>query len=186
MEQVSLPLLKRTNRMIILPANKDRSLSVQTLCLDVGCGQNPKGDINVDLYPNVTIHRGDLSKINMKLTPNFIRCDCLNLPFPNSCFETVICSHVVEHLDTPIQLLKELIRVSNHYVEIVCPHRYRTNAKQIGHKQFLNVAWFHNALQQIKREHIFLYEIRTTFKPLMFAFAWPDEIRITIRKAAFG
>jgi ubiquinone/menaquinone biosynthesis C-methylase UbiE len=169
--------------MIILPATEDESLSNEALSLDVGCGQNPKGDINVDLYPNVTIHRGDCSRVNMKLTPNFVRCDCLNLPFPNSRFETVICSHVIEHLDDPIHLLTELLRVSKHCVEIVCPHRYRTNAKQIGHKQFLNVAWFHNALQQIRKRHVFLYEIRTTFKPLMFAFTWPDEIRITIRKA---
>ena len=57
------------------------------MMLDVGCGHNARGDVNVDLFPRATDHRSkdqskcvdldlDLVKIN-----NFIVAEASHLPF---------------------------------------------------------------------------------------------------------
>ena len=40
-----------------------------------------------------------------------MRGDALNLPFPAACFDRVICSEVLEHVNDPGQALAELVRV---------------------------------------------------------------------------
>jgi len=68
--------------------------------LDVGCGHDPKGDINVDLFLNKS-ERYDDTSLNVKTIPNFIRAGACHLPFKDKCFVIVICFHVLEHVDNP-------------------------------------------------------------------------------------
>jgi len=71
--------------------------------LDVGCGymlrQTFRGQINLD------INKPE------KPVPDFVRGDCHHLPFRSGCFESVYFYHVVEHIESPFQALKEICRV---------------------------------------------------------------------------
>jgi len=77
-----------------------------------------------------------------------ICCDLAHLPFRNDAFEKVYCFHVLEHIDKPIEGLKELIRVCNDTVEIEVPHRISHMAKSSGHKASFGCMWFYQCLRQ--------------------------------------
>lgn len=90
--------------------------------LDVGCGTNPKGNVNCDLYPNLSLHRFPHKKIELKAIPNFVRCDAHFLPFKDGSFETIIASHLLEHCEFPFLVLQEFRRVSTRKVIIEVPN----------------------------------------------------------------
>ena len=75
--------------------------------LDVGCGQGrhlmlmPEDSVGIDLYPNkemitkygIVIHNLDN-----------------DLPFKNESFDVLFCSHLLEHIKSPYNMLKEFYR----------------------------------------------------------------------------
>jgi len=77
--------------------------------LCVGCGNKPVGTVNCDVsIIDIAKHRGLHSKpINTKITPNFILCDALNLPFKDNSFDTIFSAQVIEHTEKPFSFLKE-------------------------------------------------------------------------------
>jgi ubiquinone/menaquinone biosynthesis C-methylase UbiE len=81
------------------------------LRLDVGCGHRVRGDVNVDLNAQSTIHRSQNSytdvPLDMKI-PNFVLADSQHLPFRNNVFEKVFSSHVIEHVKKPELMLYEI------------------------------------------------------------------------------
>ena len=93
--------------------------------LDVGCGDRPKGTINVDKDKGETTDlEGYRGKVNPKTTPNFIQAKIPFLPFKNESVDIVLCHHTLEHLDNPEEAIKELLRVTRGQLEIVVPFRY--------------------------------------------------------------
>lgn len=96
----------------------------QKLVLDVGCGINPRGDINLDLYLE-PIHRQG-GAIDPELIQNFVEGDALDMwMFKDREIDTVKCYHLIEHFKAPQcwDLLKELWRITDRRLLIVCPHR---------------------------------------------------------------
>jgi ubiquinone/menaquinone biosynthesis C-methylase UbiE len=93
--------------------------------LDVGCGNHPRGDVNVDRFIRATTHRGELNySLNPHHIPNLVCADMHALPFIDEAFDAVLSSHVIEHSSRPFNVLKEMMRVSRSTVEIWCPHRF--------------------------------------------------------------
>jgi len=66
--------------------------------LDVGCGNVPKGDVNLDIH-----YFGKWK--------NFLFGDAHHLPFKNGVFDKVYSSHTVEHLENPFKFFQEAKRV---------------------------------------------------------------------------
>lgn len=66
---------------------------VMPMILDVGCGCNPRGDVNINI---------DRSVPKQKLMPNFILADAQYLPLRDKCFSLVYASHVIEHVQDPL------------------------------------------------------------------------------------
>jgi len=67
--------------------------------LNLGCGQFPKkGFINIDI------------NINAKAD---IICDLSKIPYPfkNNSFELIVAEHVMEHLENPFDVMKEIWRI---------------------------------------------------------------------------
>ena len=87
--------------------------------LDVGCGNAPFGDVNVDL-PSSELHR-DGKRLAVKKIPNFLYASAYNLPFHNDCFDEVVAFHLLEHLDMPLIALREMVRSSKNTVTVVVP-----------------------------------------------------------------
>ena len=120
-------------------------LKTSKLKLDVGCGLVGSGDVNCDLYVNDSGHRMTGNAINPRHVKNFVRCDAKHLPFKDKAFDWVYSAHVIEHIDNPFVMLKEMVRVARIRVTVRCPHRLgeRFFRKQTPyHVNFFGATWF--------------------------------------------
>jgi SAM-dependent methyltransferase len=76
--------------------------------LNICCGKTDGGGVNADI-----VRHADL--------PDFVLVDDIyNLPFEDGEFETVLCSHTMEHVEEPQRFYAELRRVGKD-VTIVLP-----------------------------------------------------------------
>ena len=82
---------------------------VRTITLDVGCGK-AENDASI---------RADIDRSASNLD---VVCDAHFLPFKDSAFNVVFCSHLLEHLENPNQALKEFKRVSSNLVMLRLPN----------------------------------------------------------------
>jgi len=150
------------------------------LILDVGCGSGVSYGFKPYFKATVFL---DLEKPSRPI-PNFVVGDVCHLPFKTACFKEVYCFHVLEHVENPLQALKELIRVTNGTVIIKVPHRFSPNAKKDpAHVSFFNVKWFEKALEHL-RVNFYWIEVERVEFPHPFAplLRLPHEITIQIRK----
>lgn len=77
------------------------------LTLDVGCGPNPRGDVNIDVE-NV----GKFLKEHLNRSiGNFLVADACHLPFRSEAFSRVVMVDVLEHLEKDWLCLDEVCRV---------------------------------------------------------------------------
>lgn len=146
--------------------------------LDVGCGPHPRGDVNCDLYIKL---RGE-GVIEPKHIPNFVLCDGQFLPFKEDVFDVVYCFHVIEHVENPFLLLRELIRVSKDKVLLKCPHRYSPSAKHPYHLHYFSQKRIARALEKMNVG----YEIQSRMAPFPHKYLpiiqLPLEIIVHIHK----
>ena len=163
-----------------IPLNEHEKV-IRKMILDVGCGDNPKGDINTDLY----LYSKQIGSQDKAIkTKADIIADGNYLPFRDKTFNKVISHHVIEHTKTPFQFLKELVRVAESKVELKCPHRYSKQAKMPYHISYFNRTWLVNACAKLGIDKHY-YTISTSYYHLsLFLFAipilLPDELTLTI------
>lgn len=84
--------------------------------LEIGSGHNPKtrSDVLCDKFIEDDEQRGGKIIADRPI----IAADGQFLPFADKAFDYVICSHVLEHVEDPRQLIAELMRVANRgYIE---------------------------------------------------------------------
>ena len=83
------------------------------MILDVGCG-NTEHTLRETNVIHADIDRGafDLE----------VLCDIQHLPFRDCCFNVVHASHVLEHIDDPLDAIKELARVSSRVCVVSVPN----------------------------------------------------------------
>jgi SAM-dependent methyltransferase len=90
---------------------KNRILKNQKWDLNICCGKTDGGGINADI-------------VQHKELPGFRQVDDIyKLPFRNGEFESVLCSHTMEHVDDPERFYAELSRVGRK-VTVVLPPLY--------------------------------------------------------------
>ena len=94
---------------------KTRILKRQKWGLNICCGQTDGGGTNADIVPQDSVPRFRLIH------------DIYRLPFKTGQFDTVLCSHTIEHVDYPDRFFKELKRVGKQ-VTIVIPPLYDITA----------------------------------------------------------
>lgn len=80
------------------------------LVLEIGSGDNPnpRSDILCDRFLGDNTERGG----NIVIDRPMVVADAHHLPFRDGAFAYTICSHILEHMDDPIQFARELTRVS--------------------------------------------------------------------------
>jgi len=86
------------------------------MILDIGCGSNPKGDINLDCFPN------NFSQHGVHWRPrdvkNFVLADAHCLPFRSDVFDKIFLMAILEHLESPGRCVTEVKRVGKMNVEV--------------------------------------------------------------------
>lgn len=152
--------------------------------LDVGCGNYPRGHVNVDAYTEATYHRSsDWRPINTEGLI-FVKASGEALPFKDNTFDLVFSNAVMEHVNNPTLFLKECYRVSKNVVKIRVPHRFARERLKFYqgrmHINFFNLTYFRKLL----RGYAFNVEGRFHAKPhrLLPIFLWPSRITVTIYK----
>jgi ubiquinone/menaquinone biosynthesis C-methylase UbiE len=168
--------------------------------LDVGCGDNPSGDVNVDLFiADYERHRTPLDgvgtfNLDAKKISNFVLADAHFLPFKSGVFDLVISRQLIEHVKSPMKVLCEFTRVTRHQIIIECPHRLGDRiqaktrvAKKWNREHHINALSFkyflaasHVLNLDLKRTETLseVYFPNSVFRLLTF----PYVIRITLQK----
>lgn len=88
---------------------KNRILRKQKWDLNICCGKTDGGGINADI-------------VQHKELPGFRLVESIyDLPFEDGEFESVLCSHTIEHVDDPERFYAELRRVGRRVTLVVPP-----------------------------------------------------------------
>ena len=116
------------------------------MILDVGCGCNPQGDLNIDMLKkngrNVRTgnqHQSDYMDISK--IKNYIVADVHHLPIKTRSIDLVFSSHVIEQAENPKLLLKEMVRVAKHKVILRYSHRRGSGAKRPFQVNYIDEGW---------------------------------------------
>lgn len=152
--------------------------------LDVGCGNNPKGEVNCDLFIGDTPHKKN-TFINPHNIPNFVKCDANFLPFKNNVFTECSMDNVLEHKGVrPLKVIKEMLRVTNGIITIIVPHRFaeaKTKNKCGLHGRTFNVSTLNRLLKNMN----LIFDVDVNYKCFPHKFLClvrlPDEIVVRIR-----
>lgn len=105
-----------------------RHVSPAHSVLDVGCGE---GSLALELMgEGARVTAVDLSQPNVERARDRMReagrapvaiADAVSLPFPDSSFDVVVSSHVIEHLEDPRAALREIARVTRGVAVVAMP-----------------------------------------------------------------
>ena len=113
--EISLQLIELEQRRQLYRQARQYSDLVGKPLLVVGASKfsfnHPQGDVTIDLSPAM-----------VAFAPNGIVADIRDIPFPSGHFGAVHCSHVLEHLDTPedvVKALSEMHRVADRIFAVV-------------------------------------------------------------------
>jgi len=107
--------------------------------IDIGCNQGHTfTDFNRKNIVSVDIDKYDIE--------NFVQADAHNLPFKDKEFDTAILGEILEHVESPVQVLKEAKRIANKIV-ITVPNEYEwseelrpfESAEEAARKQGLTI-----------------------------------------------
>jgi len=92
------------------------------MILDVGCGSNPRGDVNVDIGPTV------LARDSGKYTRANLYASCNALPFKDNSFEIVHFVGVLHHVKNPLVAWREMVRVCSAMIVGEEPSKFNIHA----------------------------------------------------------
>ena len=96
--------------------------------LDVGCGDRPTGDVNLDRFY--------YGKWN-----NFVIGEAHHLPFKNNVFDKVYSKHCLEHFENPLKFFKEAKRVLKNGGLLECIYPTDTMLTKKTIHNLLNLRW---------------------------------------------
>ena len=114
--------------------------------LEVGSGNEPRGDVNVDLF------RGLISA--KRRTNNFVVADAAFLPFRDEAFEVAFSAFTIEQVKEPFLMLKEMCRVAKRKAIVRYFYKWGSSARAPNHIYRFDEKWFQNAAATLGFENI--------------------------------
>ena len=81
--------------------------SFEGATLDLGCGDNARGTVNVDCY------------VPRKIPPNFVLANNEFLPFREKSFDYVTSYYNLEHLVSPVDFLRSAYKIARRRVDVL-------------------------------------------------------------------
>jgi ubiquinone/menaquinone biosynthesis C-methylase UbiE len=96
--------------------------------LDVGCGDRPKGDVNLDLF-------------RYGKWKNLVIAEAQHLPFRDKVFIKVHSKHCLEHLENPLAFFREARRVLKKDGVLECIYPTDTMLTKKTIHNLLNLRW---------------------------------------------
>ncbi len=139
------------------------------MMLDVGCGNHPRGNVNVDR-----------NRTEARCT--FVQADCHFLPFRSNVFHEVCCNYVLPYFGSPEKALREMLRVAEEKVWLRVPHRFSGTARsqygKVKPYHSFNIPWFKQLLKN------YCFSFRVDYEPWMqrFPILRPGYIEVEIWK----
>lgn len=154
--------------------------------LDVGCGDGAylallKNKYNFLIGLDISIRSLKTAKKKIKKIDSgiveFILADARHIPLTTSSADVVLCSEVLEHIETPEKVVCELFRVSRGLLLITVPvlnllrtltritgytNRINRLEKHIGHISMNNHSWWIDIISKVANKK----RIRHNIKPL--------------------
>ncbi|MDP8261812.1 MAG: hypothetical protein P9M13_00735 [Candidatus Ancaeobacter aquaticus] len=91
----------------LMTTSKSVDNQTKKYSLDIGCGENAQGEVNIDVY---------VPKI---IPNNFIVASAEYLPFKDNVFPSVKSSYVIEHTLEPAQFINNQARIATEEILIV-------------------------------------------------------------------
>jgi len=114
--------------------------------LDVGCGSNPWGNINLDLFQGASIHhRFDYTPKDIE---RFVTSDGSKLPFRDKSIDVIVSRHCLEHIPEPLKAAKDWERVARKAVVIMVPNN-PTLEEYKEHLYSWSIVSFKHFLEQV-------------------------------------
>jgi len=136
--------------------------------LDVGCGRGIyQKSFGRSIYLGCDIDRQNLKRAVKRPNVKYVCADANHLPFKDNSFDLVQCSEVLEHLDSPLEATKEIVRVSKKLIVLTFPDERvmeRFGKKSPAHVSKVQGQWIENALKNC-RCRIISYNILYFFLP---------------------
>ena len=160
------------------------------LKLDVGCGDLPKGDVNIDLFTGISPHFYNKPRfIKVSTIPNFIKADCNCLPFRDNVFDESVARHLIEHKGVkPIRTIKEMLRVTKGKVRIIVPHRYAETIGKLVKWDMHQTSFNLKSLTKLLRRMGLAFEIKVKYQGFPFRYVYilriPIEMEAIIQAGA--
>jgi len=154
------------------------------LVLDVGCGLNPRGDVNTDPYLESTHRRRGRGPT---LKGNIIQAKAESMPmFTDRQFPVVRCHQVLEHIEDWKQALREMWRVCDKHLIVEVPSRYWLKFPNV-HRSKVHISnfdadVFKKAIPSVLGTRDF--EVTTQYRGMfhkMIPFpSWPHIVRLDV------
>ncbi len=123
--------------------------------LDFGCGQHQSRYLrNLGL----DVHACDIFDFH---TSNYIRLDAEKsvLPFADNEFEVVVASEVIEHVESPFQLLTELKRITSRHLIVTTPNPMSKKSRKTFYKTGY-LYWFAPENFEYHISPVFLWQLQ--------------------------
>ena len=105
---VAASLLLYLLNLVSYTVIKRRILTRQKWDLNICCGRTDGGGVNADIVRHHAV-------------PTLVLVDVYHLPFQRDQFNTVLCSHTIEHVTDPEGFYRELTRVGRHVTLVIPP-----------------------------------------------------------------
>ena len=132
--------------------------------LHLGCGNDYReGYVNCDISPDVKSDK----IVNLEK----------RLPFKDNSVDEIVVNHVLEHVQKPIEVLKEIYRICKHgaIIKIRVPYFSSESAfSQIDHYSFFSWTTF----DCLEKNHVGHWQGTGNFKIIKKKLKWRKELRI--------